>query len=77
MRGEARQRGEERPVVVARLAEADPRVEPDPVAGDAGVSRRGRPLPQEGVDLGHRVVVGGVPLHGAGLSPHVHRNNFV
>jgi hypothetical protein len=70
---QARERAQQREVVRERLAEADPRVELDPLLGHAGADRRLHPLGQERLDLRHHVLVARVGLHRARLAEHVHQ----
>ena len=59
-------------VVRHRLAEADARVEADPLLGDALRDRERQPLLEERRDLGRDVVVARLRLHRPRLALHVH-----
>ena len=60
-------------VLLDRLAEADARVEADPLLGDAGRDRERQPLLEERRDLRDDVVVARVALHRPRLALHVHQ----
>ncbi len=62
-------------VVLERLAEADPGIDPDPLLGDAAGHRRLDALGEEGADIVDHVVVDGVVLHRARASLHVHQDH--
>src|SRR5215218_2008483 len=61
--GQLRQAPQQLEIVLGGLAEADARVEPDPLLADAGGERRLDPRREERLDLGHDVVVAGFVLH--------------
>ena len=61
-------------VVLEGLAEADPRVEPDPLLGDARRDRDLDPLGEERSDLVDDVLVGRVDLHRPRVPLHVHQD---
>ena len=64
---------DEREVVGDGLAEADPRVDEDAVARDAGGLGRGDPLLEHVEDVEEHVVVGGRVLHGLRVAERVHQ----
>ena len=61
-------------VVLERLAEADPGIEPDPLLVDPGGDRDLHPLGEEGLDLVDHVVVARVVLHRPRVALHVHQH---
>ena len=65
---------QQREVVVEVLAEADPRVDAEAVAGHAGSHRRADARSEEVPHLGDDVHVRGVFLHRLGLALHVHQD---
>ena len=72
-RDQLRQPAQQLEIVLGRLAEPDPRVEQDPLLGDAMVGREAQPLLQERLDLGDDVVVARIALHRPRRAEHVHQ----
>ena len=71
--GDRRQPAHELEVVPDRLAEADPRVEADPLFGDAFGHGERESLLEKRCDLGNDVLVVRIVLHGLRLAEHVHQ----
>jgi hypothetical protein len=72
-RGQDVEAADELEVLLDGLAEADARVEGDPLLRNAGVDGESQSFLEEGGDLGHNVVVGRILLHRTRLALHVHQ----
>ena len=62
-------------VVLQRLAEPDPRIEPDPLLGDALRHGELQPLGEKGLDVVDDVVIARIVLHRPRIPRHVHEHD--